>query len=85
LLLTLPEGRLVKTLNWLAIWEHNNNNKDKAAHALGMVLMPTGVSFQVPSTVQLRPLPAPAIGVAGIQKLRSGPIRVSPRNNLNFN
>ena len=70
LLLTLPEGRLVKTLNWLSLWDHNQKQ------ATAVVMMPTGVSFQVPSTVQLRPLPSSAIGVTGIKRLQSGPIRV---------
>ena len=38
--------------------------------------MPKGVVHQIPSIVQIRAFPSPAIGINGVKMLQSGPIRV---------
>uniref|UniRef100_A0A915N518 DM13 domain-containing protein n=1 Tax=Meloidogyne javanica TaxID=6303 RepID=A0A915N518_MELJA len=69
LLLTLPPERLTKLLDWLAVWEHEENKE-----ALAVVLIPKGL--QIPSIVQIRAFPSPAIGINGVKMLQSGPIKV---------
>uniref|UniRef100_A0A1I8BWN7 DM13 domain-containing protein n=1 Tax=Meloidogyne hapla TaxID=6305 RepID=A0A1I8BWN7_MELHA len=71
LLLTLPPERLTKLLDWLSIWEHGEN---KNKEALATVLMPK--NNQIPSIVQIRVFPSPAIGINGVKMLQSGPINV---------
>ncbi|CAK5077975.1 unnamed protein product [Meloidogyne enterolobii] len=69
LLLTLPPERLTKLLDWLTVWEHEENKE-----ALAIVLIPKGL--QIPSIVQIRAFPSPAIGINGVKMLQSGPIKV---------
>lgn len=73
LLLTLPPERLTKLLDWLAVWEHEENKE-----ALAVVLIPKGL--QIPSIVQIRAFPSPAIGINGVKMLQSGPIKVNKIN-----
>ncbi|VDK84197.1 unnamed protein product, partial [Litomosoides sigmodontis] len=50
LLLTLPDNRWIKTINWFALWDHKRQN------AIAHVLIPSGPAFKIPATVQLRGL-----------------------------
>ncbi|KAL3106143.1 hypothetical protein niasHT_016830 [Heterodera trifolii] len=71
LLITLPDSRLIKTLNWLSVWDHSQKQP------IALVLLPSaasGAAFQSPSSVQLRPLPAPNASIG--KRIQSGPIRV---------
>uniref|UniRef100_A0A914HYD2 DM13 domain-containing protein n=1 Tax=Globodera rostochiensis TaxID=31243 RepID=A0A914HYD2_GLORO len=71
ILLTLPDNSLIKTLNWLSIWDHSQKQ------TVALVLIPSsaaGATFQPPSSVQLRPLLPPNVSTG--KRVQSGPIRV---------
>uniref|UniRef100_A0A183BTS2 DM13 domain-containing protein n=1 Tax=Globodera pallida TaxID=36090 RepID=A0A183BTS2_GLOPA len=72
ILLTLPDNSLIKTLNWLSIWDHSQK-----VQTVALVLIPSsaaGATFQSPSSVQLRPLLPPNVSTG--KRIQSGPIRV---------
>ncbi|KAI1725532.1 electron transfer DM13 domain-containing protein [Ditylenchus destructor] len=65
LLLTLPESKILKYVNWVSLFDHNRKQ------AVAYVLIPNGIAFTVPTIVQLRPLTP-----NGAHLVRSGPIKV---------
>ncbi|KAI1732024.1 electron transfer DM13 domain-containing protein [Ditylenchus destructor] len=65
LLLTLPESKILKYVNWVSLFDHNKKQ------AVAFVLIPNGIAFTVPTIVQLRPLTP-----NGAHLVRSGPIKV---------
>ncbi|CAG9531817.1 unnamed protein product [Cercopithifilaria johnstoni] len=50
LLLTLPDNKGIKTINWFALWDH------KRQSVIAYVLIPNGPAFKIPAVVQLRGL-----------------------------
>ncbi|KAH7701178.1 Protein F59F5.7, partial [Aphelenchoides avenae] len=65
LLLTMPEGRSVKDLNWVSLYDHRRRE------VVAMVLIPSGEAFNIPSSISIRPLQS-----AGPYKVSSSSIKV---------